>query len=507
MASPDYVFRDLKISVHDNTAETTSGESAELEISNGDQVLFICEFVAKLADTEAVFPLDTNGAPISLRFSITESRTKSATQLSIATAYNAGHHAAYENLSIGRVTCLMTLDPTGGLDSFLGTLDQRNAHFEIQWEDNAGIVSTLYEAPILIKQQGDSTPNPAPTPAANYLLSTEIETNLEAEAKPLRINTLDAYLRSIVNANFAMHEGYNLFADEFANETDTDAANTTAIYDASSDSYSIQQESEEEFLTVSADGTEHLGHKFSSGTYVDQWAQGFQLTTGRTISNVKFTIGVVAGTPGNIEVRIETDSAGNPSGTLADANLTNSLSSGYVAAEHNITFATPAALLSATQYHLVLKLASDPGDGNSLRISGDASNNYASGISAYRTSSTWGASSGILDAAFKIQFTRATAQVQSDAHTASPSTGRAYLVVWEDVGTGTIVYEISRDGGTTWSTVTMALLGIAGSEINGLSRYWGDVDLSGQPAGTSIKVRATVTGNAELHGWSADYNG
>jgi hypothetical protein len=32
------------------------------------------------------------------------------------------------------------------------------------------------------------------------------------------------------------------------------------------------------------------------------------------------------------------------------------------------------------------------------------------------------------------------------------------------------------------------------------------VDISAQPAGTAMKIRATVTGDAKLYGWGMDYN-
>jgi len=38
------------------------------------------------------------------------------------------------------------------------------------------------------------------------------------------------------------------------------------------------------------------------------------------------------------------------------------------------------------------------------------------------------------------------------------------------------------------------------------TQFYADVDISAQPAGTSMKIRATITGDAKLYGWGLDYN-
>ena len=499
----NYKFIDLKIFVNTGDMESTGGEGVELEVSNGDQVLFICQFFQKLGGVESVFPLNTNGAPTSLRHSVTASRTKSASQLAIQATYNDGKYSANEDLATGLTTALVTFDPTNGIDDFLGTDDQKVAHFEIQWEDAAGVVSTLFEAPILIKQQGDSTPNPAPTPAVNYLLSSEVTTNILAASVPLRANTLLRMLRDVKNSNYAMHEQLNIFADEFADESDTDAAETTAPYSSTYDSYDNAAVAAAEQPLVNTGGTQKLGN--DSGTYVDQIAQGFQLATGQTISSASIKYYYNTGNAGSIEMRIETDSGGEPSGTLADPGLTADIGTPYSWLPAVGTFTTPAALLASTQYHLVLKLASDPGTGNNVSLYGHSTNAYADGIAAYRTGAAWAAMSGILDLSFAVNYANESAQVQSDAHTASTGTGRCVLISYATLGTGTITYAVSRDGGTTFTTATMTTLSVdAGITY---TQYYSDVDISAQPAGTAMKIRATITGDATLYGWGLDYNG
>jgi hypothetical protein len=38
------------------------------------------------------------------------------------------------------------------------------------------------------------------------------------------------------------------------------------------------------------------------------------------------------------------------------------------------------------------------------------------------------------------------------------------------------------------------------------TQYYSEVDISAQPAGTAMKIRATITGDATLYGWGLDYN-
>ena len=53
------------------------------------------------------------------------------------------------------------------------------------------------------------------------------------------------------------------------------------------------------------------------------------------------------------------------------------------------------------------------------------------------------------------------------------------------MGSGTIVYYVTCDGGTTWQTVTAF-----------------DDLISFNHSGTSVQVRAVITGNAKVFGWA-----
>ena len=91
----------------------------------------------------------------------------------------------------------------------------------------------------------------------------------------------------------------------------------------------------------------------------------------------------------------------------------------------------------------------------------------------------------------------------SNAFTALSQPDSANIVVYEDdVDPVTIntdlIASVSRDGGTTYSTVTLSLVG--------QNIYAGEVDISGQPAGTSVKYKLlTTTAEMKIHGVSVQW--
>ena len=69
-----------------------------------------------------------------------------------------------------------------------------------------------------------------------------------------------------------------------------------------------------------------------------------------------------------------------------------------------------------------------------------------------------------------------------NAVTASATVNKAVIEAIKTLGTGTITYYISRNGGTTFTQCTEDAV----------------TDISAQPSGTNIVVKAVITGNAEL---------
>jgi hypothetical protein len=90
------------------------------------------------------------------------------------------------------------------------------------------------------------------------------------------------------------------------------------------------------------------------------------------------------------------------------------------------------------------------------------------------------------------------AQVQSIDFTVSaePDT---ILVMWEEnLGTGTVTFYISRDGGTTWTEATSPS---SYTSPVGTAKYK-LVDVSAQPSGTTLKLKSSITGDAQLESWA-----
>ena len=134
-------------------------------------------------------------------------------------------------------------------------------------------------------------------------------------------------------------------------------------------------------------------------------SQGFQLADTQTVGAISVYIKKNAGTPGDITVRIETDSSSKPSGTLADADAEATIPAftdtdyGWV----NVEFTDPFALSGSTQYHLVLKTAAASNDNNYAWGADASSPSYSDGAQSYSTNggSTWTADS-TKDQLFKV---------------------------------------------------------------------------------------------------------
>jgi len=134
-------------------------------------------------------------------------------------------------------------------------------------------------------------------------------------------------------------------------------------------------------------------------------AQSFQLSEAQTIKAVEVYLKKNAGTPGDITVRIETDNAGVPSGTLADANATTTISA-FTSTSYawkEAIFSSSFSLSASTTYWLVLKTAAAANDNNYTWRVDASSPSYTDGnmASSSNGGSSWSAQSG-WDAYFRI---------------------------------------------------------------------------------------------------------
>ncbi len=126
-------------------------------------------------------------------------------------------------------------------------------------------------------------------------------------------------------------------------------------------------------------------------------SQGFQVPAAVTIAGAQMYLKKNAGTPGNITVRIETDSTNKPSGTLAHANATGTITA-FTTATYGwveVTFAGAFSLSATTTYHLVLKTATAANDQNYAWAADASSPSLSTGAQSYSTDGggTWTADS------------------------------------------------------------------------------------------------------------------
>lgn len=127
-------------------------------------------------------------------------------------------------------------------------------------------------------------------------------------------------------------------------------------------------------------------------------AQSFQVTTACTLSQVMVYLKKNTGTPGNVTVRIETDSASKPSGTLVNASATATITAftdtSFV--WKTATLAADVALSASTTYWIVVKTAAGPNDNQYVWGRDSTSPTYSNGNGASSSDggTTWTAQVG-----------------------------------------------------------------------------------------------------------------
>lgn len=179
--------------------------------------------------------------------------------------------------------------------------------------------------------------------------------------------------------------------------------------------------------------------------------------------------------PSVFNLRIETDNGGKPSGTLAHANaVKNNESMPYAGPGSvnyfDVTFNNSFTLSPSTKYWIVMEFVSNKIYWYPCLSSADACLQYYSGTWQY-----WlGKNSYFFIDQAAFDATAYWNAVQSE--------GILKKAIVEAIATGTITYHISRDGGTTFTQCTLDTA----------------MDISEQPEGTSIVLKAFLTGNSEL---------
>ncbi len=137
---------------------------------------------------------------------------------------------------------------------------------------------------------------------------------------------------------------------------------------------------------------------------LDKLAQSFEVTGTQTVETVDLWLKKVGSPTGTMTLRIETDNSGEPSGTLADANLTTTVAEsglGTSYADVSFTFSTPASISGSTTYWMVLSTDRSASESNYVHWGADGSSpGYANGQMMSEASSSWSAESK--DAVFEV---------------------------------------------------------------------------------------------------------
>ena len=135
----------------------------------------------------------------------------------------------------------------------------------------------------------------------------------------------------------------------------------------------------------------------------DRIAQSFQISSSDTLNDVAIYLRRVGSPNGTLTIRIETDNAGSPSGTLADSNATATLSEAGLGASYGMVTVnfTDFAISGSTKYWIVVSTSRTAGPTNYVEWGVDASSSgYAYGGVSLYAGGTW--SGQTTDAIFRV---------------------------------------------------------------------------------------------------------
>jgi len=306
--------------------------------------------------------------------------------------------------------------------------------------------------------------------------------------------------REIINTLLGVHitldhsvGAYKLLCDAVVDAMETNGGvdgtvNLSADYDTTNDWHNPTVEAVSQSQTTATSN----GNMGDVGGVETRYAQTFTFSTAYQCPRVDVYLNAANGSPtGNITCRIETTSGGVPTGTLISvgASITRAAATGWVSFDFNSVLQFGVAIPASTVYALVLVVDNQATD-NYFKWGRIATGGYANGQACVSVDggANW-AADGSADMAFKI-YRGGNMRLQSITFTANTQPATAKIVILESDDTivlnSDITAQVSRDGGTTWATVTLASKGLLDASN---SILYGSADVSGQPAGTSMKWR------------------
>jgi hypothetical protein len=131
----------------------------------------------------------------------------------------------------------------------------------------------------------------------------------------------------------------------------------------------------------------------TNGPERDKIAQGVQVASNTTTKAVRLYMRKIGTPTGTMTLRIETDSSGEPSGTLVNANATTTVAESSLGTDWGwvtFTFSSTFTLTASTQYWVVLSTNRSASAANYVMLGADNTGAaYLDGEAQYETSSTW----------------------------------------------------------------------------------------------------------------------
>lgn len=168
-----------------------------------------------------------------------------------------------------------------------------------------------------------------------------------------------------------------------------------------------------------------------------KWAQSFQIAENATVQSIQLML-YKQGSPPNAKVAIQANSDTTPSGVDLVSKTVTTLPASYEWV--TFTFDTPQALNATTTYWIVLTNPESGSSGNNVRWGSESVGGYASGQSAYYTTS-WALKT--YDAYFIVNGTTAPskATTPSPADTSIDQSCGLVELSWVDGG-GAVTYDV-----------------------------------------------------------------
>lgn len=326
----------------------------------------------------------------------------------------------------------------------------------------------------------------------NQGLGSALRTSLQSD----KSNILNNMIRDLYGNNRTLRVGLNCWGDNFVDESGLDVANSDSFYDAESKQYTRFAIKGVSFEVITST-VDELG---SVSVYKDQIAQGFKVPS--TLSDFQgFQMYLLKnGTPGDVEFRKETDSAAEPSGTLADAAASKTFTEASITGPgwFGGVFDSPYTLTAGVQYHALLKLSGDPGNGNFYTSHGSDADEYADGIAQVNLTGPGWSASALQEYAFRILRTPPVTAIYRSLKPPTlpvdvPKIIR--VVAWADPDLDDMSIKVSRnDGGNFSEALEMLPMGF---ECNTYKSFHGFASVDDQPLGTAPVVEVGISGALE----------